>query len=432
MADADKLYIDWELKGRLEEQIKEAAKSADDLLAAIEAITKAGGETPKKEDVAKNIEKNAKAATEALFKLTEVSEKAHAAISRNTAHRNEELWGFDDSRLGRSVAKLDELINKLMNMGSTAAISGNLVKNLLAEFDSDILVKDVKSNTKNLVDQMNKEERERAKAAKEAAKEAKQAAKDDEDAAARNAKAQEQIKDALAKIATARANLSAASKEASQQEQMHAQLLMNLLDRLSQKLASLKGQFLGEKGALEGVLGSGYQGLMRNVGTTIKDMGKSATFDQSDVNMLSPKALDEAAEKMEVLARKIIKTKSEIEDTKKRLASLEAEEKNGRFSPKDKSVLEDRLEKQKSDLAGYEAEMKSASTTVRELAAQLRYTNTEAQHLTTSFGSAGMEAQRHAARQRELSETFNAYFEEQERKERANAEALKKAASARD
>ena len=35
----------------------------------------------------------------------------------------------------------------------------------------------------------------------------------------------------------------------------------------------MKGQFLGEKGALYGVLGSGYKGLMRNVSTAIKNIG---------------------------------------------------------------------------------------------------------------------------------------------------------------
>lgn len=413
MADSDKLYIDWELRGKLEDQIKSAIKDTEKLQEALEKAV----DIDKNLDagkLSKNIQKNAKEATEALYKLMEVREKAASAIGRNTAHRNDELWGFDDSRLQRGIAKLDEIINKVMNIGAEAGVSGNAIKNLLTTLDASIVMKDVKNGTKSLVSQMDKEEKERAKAAKESAKEARQAAKDEEDANARNAKAQEQIKDALAKIATARANLSAASKEASEQERMHAQLLMNLLDRLSGKLNALKGQFLGEKGALEGILGSGFQGLMRNVNTTINNIGKSVKLDQSDVNM-GTSALDAAAQKMEELAKKIIKAKSDIEDTKTKIKELEDGEKNGRYFPKEKGLLNVRLKSQEEELSRYNAEMKSVSATVRELAEQLRFTNAEGQHLSETFGSGGAAAQRHAARQRELTETFEAHFKAEEK-----------------
>ena len=54
------------------------------------------------------------------------------------------------------------------------------------------------------------------------------------------------------------------------------------------------------------------------------------------------------------------------------------------------------------------------------------------EHLEESFGSAAMAAQKHAKRQRELSEAFGAYFEEIERKEKEEAEARKRDAEALD
>ena len=164
MADSDKLYIDWELRGKLEDQIKSAIKDTEKLQEALEKAV----DIDKNLDagkLSKNIQKNAKEATEALYKLMEVREKAASAIGRNTAHRNDELWGFDDSRLQRGVAKLDEIINKVMNIGAEAGVSGNAVKNFLTTLDASIVMKDVKNSTKSLVSQMDKEEKERAKAA---------------------------------------------------------------------------------------------------------------------------------------------------------------------------------------------------------------------------------------------------------------------------
>lgn len=298
MAESDNLYIGWELRGKLEQQIKDAIKDTEKLQEAIEQVQAAG----EKIDVSKgqkNIEKNAREATEALFKMTEVLEKANQAIARNTAHRNEDLWGFDDARLQRSVARLGEIVEKVTNIGAEAALSGNAVKNLLATLDANLVMKDVKSGTKTLVGQMDKEEKEQAKASKEAAKEAAKAEKDAEDAAARNAAAQEKVKDALARIATARSQLSAVSANASQQEQMHVQLLLSLLDRLSQKLATLKGTDLSVKGALAGVLGSGYAGLMRNVSTSINDLqsGRLNGLGMSDEEWEKAKALAAQAQR---------------------------------------------------------------------------------------------------------------------------------------
>ncbi|MBQ9655974.1 MAG: hypothetical protein IJV38_08130 [Prevotella sp.] len=298
MAESDNLYIGWELRGKLEQQIKDAIKDAEKLQEAIEQV-QAAGEKIDASKGQKHIEKNAREATEAIFKMTEVLEKANQAIARNTAHRNEDLWGFDDARLQRSVARLGEIVEKVTNIGAEAALSGNAVKNLLATLDANLVMKDVKSGTKTLVGQMDKEEKEQAKAKKEAAKEAAKAEKDAEDAAARNAAAQEKVKDALARIATARSQLSAVSANASQQEQMHIQLLLSLLDRLSKKLATLKGTDLSAKGALAGVLGSGYAGLMRNVSTAINDLqsGRLNGLGMSDEEWEKSKALAAQAQR---------------------------------------------------------------------------------------------------------------------------------------
>lgn len=72
---------------------------------------------------------------------------------------------------------------------------------------------------------------------------------------------------------------------------------MSLLDRLSQKLSAIKDTNLGGKGALAGVLGSGYQGLMRNVNTAIKDLNSGRL---SDLGMG-----DEEWEKQKALAAQV-------------------------------------------------------------------------------------------------------------------------------
>lgn len=432
MAESDNLYIGWELRGKLEQQIKDAVKDAERLQDAIEKV-QAAGEKIDASKGKKNIEKNAREATDAVFKMTEALEKANQAISRNTAHRNEDLWGFDDARLQRSVARLSEIIDKVMNIGAESALAGNAVKNLLASLDANLVMKEVKSGTRTLVGQLDKEEKERAKAAKDAAKEMAKAEKDAEDAAARNATAQQKVQDALSRIATARSQLAAVNATAGQQEQMHVQLLLSLLDRLSQKLASLKGTDLSAKGALAGVLGSGYVGLMRNVSTTIGNVGKEVLgLEQSSVNMLMPKNVEEAVNNMERLAKSIVKLREDIKDTKKQLSDLEEGESQGRYFPKEKELLNKRLESQKSDLEKLQIDLEANAKIANAFSEQMRFMNNEAQHIEETFGSAGAAAQRHAARQRELSETFGAYFDEIERKERRDAEAKEAQAKALD
>lgn len=296
MANDDKLSFSWELRGTLEKQIKDAIKDADKLKEAISKAAEAG----EKVDPSKfgdNFKKNVSEAERALYKLMDAREKAEQALSRNASRRKDSLFSFDESRLSRSIYVLNEIIDKIMNIGVAAVTSKNAVKNLLAETSADVVLKDVRGETSDLNKQIEKKEKEEIKAARDAAKEIAKAQADEEEAAARNAAAQEKVKDALARIATARSQLHSVSERASVQEQMHVQLLLSLLDRLSQKLAALKGTNLGAKGALTGVLGSGYQGLMRNVGTAIKDL-QSGTLNglgMSDEEWEKNKALAEQA-----------------------------------------------------------------------------------------------------------------------------------------
>jgi hypothetical protein len=296
MANDDKLSFSWELRGTLEKQIKDAIKDADKLKEAISKAAEAG----EKVDPSKfgdNFKKNVSEAERALYKLMDAREKAEQALSRNASRRKDSLFSFDESRLSRSVYVLNDIIDKIMNIGVAAVTSKNAVKNLLAETSADVVLKGVRGETSDLNKQIEKKEKEEIKAARDAAKEIAKAQADEEEAAARNAAAQEKVKDALARIATARSQLHSVSERASVQEQMHVQLLLSLLDRLSQKLAALKGTNLGAKGALTGVLGSGYQGLMRNVGTAIKDL-QSGTLNglgMSDAEWERNKALAEQA-----------------------------------------------------------------------------------------------------------------------------------------
>jgi len=267
----DSMYFEWGMRGKLEEQIKSAAKDGEHLR---EVIQKLQVDTSKlsAEQVQKNFSKNINEAEKALYKLLTAKENVDKALSRNASMRSDGFLGMDESKILQVSARLDDIINKLMNIGVEAQLSKTAVKDILSSLSADIALKEAKSSTSAMDKGLDKQIRERAKAQKEAVKEIEGAFNDADKAAAINAKNQERVKDALARIATARANLSAASEKGSQQEITHARLLMSMLDGISGKLNALKGQFLGEKGALDGVLGSGYKGLMRNVSVAIRDL----------------------------------------------------------------------------------------------------------------------------------------------------------------
>lgn len=270
MASNDTLSFVLELKDKFSEQIRTASKDTEKLAEAINALN-----TDLKkltaEDLKKNVEKNTNDAVKALYNLMDAKEKLDKAMSRNSSMRADGFLGMDESRLNDAAARIDNIIKAIMNIGAEANFSKNTVKDLLATMNSDIVLKDAKKATSETDKGLDRQLRERAKLTREVAKEQAHAEKEAEDAAKANVKNQELVKDALARIATARSRLSAAADGASQQDQMHAKLLMSLLDQLSHKLANLKGQFLGEKGILDGVLGSGYKGLMRNVDVAIRN-----------------------------------------------------------------------------------------------------------------------------------------------------------------
>jgi hypothetical protein len=408
MADDGKLYLDWELRGNVEKQIKETLKDAEKLQ---KALADAGEDVNNLDSskMAKNLTKNVNDATKAIADLITLKEKADEVLAR----RADSGFNIDDEKLKGFVKQIDLIVERIMNIGPAAALSGNAVKNLMAELSFDIVKKGTKDQTRDITSKITAEEKRIAKEEKEAAKEAAAYAKEEEDAAARNLANQEKVKDALAKIATARSQLSAASQNASANEAAHAQLMLNLLDRLSQKLAKLKGQDLSEKGILDGVLGSGYQGLMRNVNTAIKNIGKqNEQLDQSEVYV----KMSEDAERAAVRVGQLLK---EITDTKQKIKELNDEEAKGVFRPKDKDTLNARL-------ANLQKELDKNVAMLRQYGDVVAFINSQGQHLESTFGSAGDAAQRHAARQAELTETFNKYFEELEQKEKEEAEAKKK------
>lgn len=292
MAD-DKIYMDLELRSNLEKQIKEDITSVEKLEEVVKRVSEMGIKIDSTDKWKDNIKRNVGDAEKALYKLMEAKEKADAAIARNNSFKAENIYGFDDSKLQRYAAKLDEIIQKVTSIGAEAAVSKNYVKNMMAEMSADTVVKTVNASAKDIVGQIDKEEKQLIKDREKAAREAKKAQDEEDEAAANNLKNQQKIQDAMAKIATARNNLSKASSEATQQEQMHVELLMKLLDRLSQKLASMRGQTLGGKDSLAGVLGSGYQGLMRNVTTAIADLtsGRMNTEGMSEESWNAEKLL---------------------------------------------------------------------------------------------------------------------------------------------
>ena len=271
----DSMYFEWGMRGKLEEQIKSAAKDGEHLREVIQKlqidISKLSAE-----QIQKNFSKNIDEAEKALYRLLTAKENIDKALSRNASMRSDGFLGMDESKILQVSARLDDIINKLMNIGAEAQLSKTAVKDMLSSLSADIALKEAKASTSAMDKGLNKQEKEYAKAIKEDAKEAAKAQKEAIEAAQRNAAAQEQVKNALA------------SEKGNQQEISHAQLLMSLLDRLAGKLNSIKGTFLGEKGALSGVLGSGYQGLMRNVSAAIKDIGNvGSNVVQSPVKLIA-------------------------------------------------------------------------------------------------------------------------------------------------
>lgn len=428
------MYFDWGMKGRLEEQIKAASKDGEHLREVIEKLQVDLSKITA-EKIQQSIQKNVDDAEKALYKLMDAKEKVDKALSRNMAMRNDGFLGMDESKLLQVSARLDEIINKVMNVGAEAAFSKTSVKDMLSALSTDIALKDARSATSVMDKGLDKQIKERAKAQKEAIKDIESAFADSDKAAKNNVKNQELVKDAIAKIATARANLSAASEKGNQQEVAHAQLLMNLLDRLAGKLNALKGQFLGEKGALDGVLGSGYQGLMRNVSQAVRDIGKvESSVAQGPVNLLAGKDAD---------FKRIQDITAEMTTIQQKLRELKAEESKGVFSPKDVELLKQRYEALRTELESVRQSLRQIGemSNVYGGIGHLRgYTGPQSAMSDDAWAAAKREAeirevaaqaaQKHARKLVELTEAFDRQAKAEERANQvaqANSEAQARA-----
>ena len=340
---ADNLSFNWELKGQVEQQIRNATKDAEKLQEVIKNLNVDLSKLSA-EKIQQNIAKNVQEAEKSLYKLLDAKEKVDKALSRNMTMRQDGLAGMDESKLLGISARLEEIIGKVMNIGAEANFSANAVKNLMANLSADVALKEAKNATSFMDKGLDKQIKERAKAEKDAAKEIASAFEDADKAAKNNVKNQQLVQDSLAKIATARANLTAASERGNQQDTAHAQLLISLLDRLSGKLNTLRSQFLGEKGALDGILGSGFTGLMRNVNSTISNIGKiGSSISQSPVDLLAGKGDS---------LQRIQQISSEMDSIKLKLRELKTEEEKGIFRPKDVETLTSRYATLKTELDG--------------------------------------------------------------------------------
>ena len=340
---ADNLSISWELRGTVEKQIKEALKDSlhlSDAFKQLDAdLAKIGGDK-----MMKAIAQNVKDAEAALYKLMDAREKVEKALSRNMAMRTDGFIGIDESKLLQVSARLDEIIDRVMNIGVQAGFSKTAVKDLLNEMSSSIVLKEAKSSTSAANKGLDKQEKERIKEQKEAVKELGQAWKNADDAARNNAKNQELVRSALSKIAAARASLSAASEKGSQQEIIHAQWLMRMLDNITNKLTAMQGKFLGTKDALSGVLDTIYQRLMGNVSKTISDIGKVDSLVpriQRPVDMLALRGGS---------LQRIQQIIEEMTGLQGRLKDLRAEQEKGIFRPKDVELVQQRYASLKAEL----------------------------------------------------------------------------------
>ena len=149
MADSDKLFLDWELRGTLEKQIKEAIKDVETLQDAIKKCSESGLEILPADKFKDNFRKSLNDAEKALVKFMEAREKAESALSSNKSYSD---FGLDDSKLKASKEKLDEIIDRLMGIGAEAVVSKNYVKNLLAELSADTVLKSVNKNPRKHMD----------------------------------------------------------------------------------------------------------------------------------------------------------------------------------------------------------------------------------------------------------------------------------------
>lgn len=339
----DTLYMTLELKDNLRNQIQQDTKDVEKLSAAVNELNVDLSKLSA-DKIQKNLTKNLNDAEKAMFKLLDAKEKIDKALSRNVSMRSNAFLGMDESELLRISSRLDEIIDKIFNVGAKANFSGNAVKDLLASLSTDLTLKSAKGGTSAFEKGLDKQVKERAKSEKEAMKDLERAEKDAATAAANNARNQDMVRDALSRIATARANLTSANSSASQQDQAHIQLLLSLLDKLSSKLNTMKGQFLGERGMLDGILGSGYKGLMRNVGTAIRNIGNvESGIIQQPVNILADKSGD---------LQRIQQLMSEMNTLQGRLKDLRAEQEKGIFRPKDIELIQNRYAALKAELDG--------------------------------------------------------------------------------
>lgn len=331
----------WELKGTVEEQIKSAFQNTEKLSDAIKELNVDLSKLDA-DKIKQNITKNVNDAEKALYKLMDAREKVEKALSRNMTMRSDGFIGIDETSLLRISARLDDIIGRIMNIGAEAGLSKTAVKNLLNSLSVDIALKEAKNSTTVADKGLDKQVKERAKEQKEAIKDIAQAFKDADDAAKVNAKNQDLIVNALARIATARANLSAASEKGNQQEIAHAQLLMRLLDNVTNKLTAMKGKFLGEKDALSSVLGTTYQRLMGSVNQAVRDIGNvGSAVVQSPVDMLALRGDS---------LRRIQQVMEEMTGLQGRLKDLRAEQEKGIFRPKGVELITKRYAALKTEL----------------------------------------------------------------------------------
>lgn len=277
MADDGKLYLDWELRGNVEKQIKSTLDDAEKLQKALESAGKSVGDLDASK-MTKNLNKNINDATKAISDLLIMKSKLDETIERRSTKSSD--FVFDDSKLRSFSFQIDNIIKRILEIGPAASLSANAVKDLAAEMSIDV----IKKGSKEEIKKFESAEKAYNKQRKEDARDAAKSEKEEEDARARSAQNMQKIQDAMSKIATARSNLSKVSAAANEEESMHVKLLLNLLDQLSSKLASLKKTDLSAKDAVTNVLGSGYQNLMRNVTTAIADLasGKLNTMGASD------------------------------------------------------------------------------------------------------------------------------------------------------
>lgn len=146
MASNDNLSFSWELRGNVEQQLRNAIKDTTKLDELLNTLSK---KELKNFNLDSTIRKNADDATKALMRLFDAREKLQRGIS------NGGLLGQDTFALEKNLQQVERLIYLLQQLPEKASVSKGFVKNMLSDEGFSQVMSSVKYNLDNLKNTIN-------------------------------------------------------------------------------------------------------------------------------------------------------------------------------------------------------------------------------------------------------------------------------------